>query len=140
VRDELGMLADLTLAEYLRYLAAYGGAVLEEDGLLLFAGPHAQPNPYRNGALRLDATLSAEEIFARAARFFAPRKRSYALWTREHGDADLEQAASEAGLHELERIPEMVLYELPEYLPPPEGVELRRASDDRTCEDYLIVV
>ena len=83
-RAELVELADRTLAEYLRYLARYGGATLEQDGLLLFAGPHRQPNPYRNGALRLDSTLPADEVPRRAARFFGPRQTSYALWTRAH--------------------------------------------------------
>ncbi|MGH2851992.1 MAG: hypothetical protein ACRDLP_15420, partial [Solirubrobacteraceae bacterium] len=55
-RGDLVGLADRTLAAYLTYLAAYGGASKESDGLLLFAGPHRQPNPYRNGALRLDVT------------------------------------------------------------------------------------
>src|SRR5205085_7240552 len=84
-RDDLLLLADLTLADYLRYLARYGGATLEEDGLLLFAGAHRQPNPYRNGALRLDQTLTSEQVVRRAERFFSPRKTSYALWAREHG-------------------------------------------------------
>lgn len=138
--DELLALADLTLAEYLRYLAGYGGEVLEEDGLLLFAGAHRQPNPYRNGALVLDLDRPADEVLRRANEFFSARKSSYALWAREHGDADLERAAIEAGLRELERLPEMKLLELPEYLPPPEGVELRRASDHQTREDYLALV
>ena len=134
------MLADLTLAEYLRYLAYYGGASSQRDGLLLFAGAHAQPNPYRNGALRLGDSLSAEEVLRLASGFFGPRRRGYALWAREHGDADLEQAAEEAGLHELERLPELVLEQLPAYLPPPDGVEIRRAADARTREDYLDLV
>jgi hypothetical protein len=136
-REELLELSDLTLAEYLRYLARYGGAVRDEPGLLLFAGAHRQPNPYRNGALRLDATIPPDEVLRRAAAFFGPRKCSYALWAREHGDADLEQMAVDAGLRELERLPQLVLTELPEYKPPPEGVELRRALDQRTREDYL---
>jgi hypothetical protein len=139
-RAELLALADLTLAEYLRYLAGYGGAVLEQDGLLLFAGAHRQPNPYRNGALRLDPALPVDEVLRRAGRFFAQRRSGYALWAREHGDTELDQAAVAAGLRELERIPELVMYELPEYLPPPEGVELRRALDERTREDYLELV
>ncbi len=138
--EELAALGDLTLAEYLRYLAAYGGEVQDEDGLLLFAGAHAQPNPYRNGALRLEARLPPDEVLARAARFFGPRGRSYALWAREHGDADLEEAAVAAGLRELERVPEMVLPELLPYLPPPSGVELRRATDPQIREDYLAVI
>jgi hypothetical protein len=139
-RDELLVLADLTLAAYLRYLARYGGAILEQDGLLLFAGAHRQPNPYRNGALRLDPSLPSDEALRRAGRFFGARRTSYALWAREHGDRDLEQAAVRATLRELERLPELVLHELPEYLPPPDGVELRRALDERTREDYLALV
>lgn len=139
-REELLALADLTLAEYLRYLARYGGAIAEEDGLLLFAGPHRQPNPYRNGALRLSDTLSAAEVLRIADSFFGTRKSGYALWAREHGDNDLEGAAKHAGLHELERLPELVLERLPDYLPPPDGVEIRRAADARTREDYLDLV
>jgi hypothetical protein len=138
--QELLALADLTLAEYLRYLAAYGGAVVEQDGLLLFAGAHRQPNPYRNGALRLDDALPPGEAIEAADRFFGQRKSGYALWAREHGDADLEKVAVAAGLRELERLPELVLEQLPDYVPPPEGVEIRRAVDARTREDYLELV
>jgi hypothetical protein len=139
-RNDLLVLADLTLAEYLRYLARYGGAIAEEDGLLLFAGAHRQPNPYRNGALRLSDALSPDEVVRLADGFFSTRKSGYALWAREHGDDDLERSATQSGLHELERLPELVLEALPEYVPPPEGVEIRRASDARTREDYLDLV
>jgi hypothetical protein len=138
-RDLLA-LADLTLAEYLRYLARYGGAVAEEDGLLLFAGAHRQPNPYRNGALRLSDALSPEDVLRLADDFFAARKSGYALWAREHGDGDLERTAAQRGLHELERLPELMLEQLPDYVPPPDGVEIRRAGDARTREDYLDLV
>ncbi len=139
-RSDLLVLADLTLAEYLRYLARYGGALAEEDGLLMFAGAHRQPNPYRNGVLRLSESLSSSEVMRLADRFFGPRKSGYALWAREHGDSDLEGAAQAAGLRELERLPELALEELPDYMPPPEGVEIRRATDSRTREDYLDLV
>ena len=84
-RAELLRLADLTLAEFFRQLARYGtgSRILEEDGLVLFAGSHAQPNPFRNGAIRLDERLSAAEALERAQRFFAPLKRSYVFWVRE---------------------------------------------------------
>lgn len=139
-RNDLLVLADLTLAEYLRYLARFGGAVAEEEGLLLFAGAHRQPNPYRNGALRLSDTVSPETALRLAERFFGQRRSGYALWAREHGDDDLERTATESGLHELERLPELVLEGLPPYIPPPEGVEIRRAEDARTREDYLDLV
>lgn len=139
-RNELLALADLTLAEYLRYLAAYGGAAVEEDGVLLFAGAHRQPNPYRNGALRLADGPAPQEVMRVADRFFGPRRSGYALWVREHADSDLEQAASAAGLHELERLPELALEQLPDYVPPPEGVEIRRATDAAAREHYLDLV
>jgi hypothetical protein len=139
-RKDLLVLADLTLAEYLRYLARYGGAIAEEDGLLLFAGAHRQPNPYRNGALRLSEALNSQEVMRLADSFFGPRKCGYALWAREHGDGDLERMAVQEGLHELERLPELVLQQLPEYVPPPAGVEIIRATDARMREDYLDLV
>jgi hypothetical protein len=139
-RRDLFSLADRTLAAYLTYLAGYGGASDGSDGLLLFAGPHRQPNPYRNGALRLDENLAVDEVRRRADRFFGERGSGYALWAREHGDGELEARARNAGLRELERLPELVLDQLPAYVPPPDGVELRRASDRETREDYLAVV
>ncbi len=139
-QQELLALADLSLAQYLRYLAAYGGSVHEEEGLLLFAGAHRQPNPYRNGALRLSDALSPEEVTRVAEGFFAARKSGYALWAREHGDGDLQRSAEQAGLHELERLPELVLEQLPPFIPPPEGVEIRRAEDPGAREDYLALV
>src|SRR5205823_74041 len=86
-------LSDLNLAEFIRHQTRYGGTVLEEEGLLLFAGEHAQPGPYRNGALRLDDRLSATEALNRARRFFAVRRRSFVLWVRAHSDGDLDELA-----------------------------------------------
>jgi hypothetical protein len=140
VEPELLRLADLSLAEFLRHLARHGGAILEEEGVLLFAGAHRQPNPYRNGVIRLDGRLSAEEVVRRADAFFAARQSSYAVWTREHGDGELDALASRTATRDLERLPELVLEELPEDLGAPEGVELRRASDAQTREDYVRVV
>ena len=133
-RDELLLLADLTLAEFARHLARHGGTVLEEDGLVLFAGPHPQPNPYRNGALRLDGRLDGEEVLRRSRAFFAARQSGHVVWVREHADAE------QAGLREIERLPELVLENLPEERPPAEGIELRRTLDEQTRRDYLKVV
>ncbi len=128
---ELLRLADLSLAEFLRHLARYGGAIYEEDGLLLFAGAHSQPNPYRNGLLRLGDQLPAAEVVRRADEFFSVRRSGYVVWTREHGDAELEALVAGWAVRDLERLPELVLDELPAELPAPDGVELRRAVDPR---------
>jgi hypothetical protein len=142
-REELLLLSDLSLAEYLRHNARYGGAILEQDGLLLFAGAHPQPNPYRNGALVLGGGLAVKDVLERAEDFFVRllgRRTGYALWVRGHADAELEAMATEAQLPELERLPELVLDELPPEVPPPDGVEIRPALDEQTRNDYLQVV
>lgn len=137
---ELHRLADVSLADFLRHLSRYGGAVEEEDGLLLFHGAHRQPNPYRNGVLCLEDELPARQVLERADRFFGARKAGYAVWTREHADAELDEIASRTASRDLERLPELVLFELPEPAPAPDGVELRAATDGRTRDDYLRVV
>lgn len=139
-QDALLALADRSLASYLRYLAAYGGAVAQEPGILLFAGAHRQPNPYRNGVLRLGDELDAAQVSARADAFFAQRRSGYVLWCREHGDGELESDARAAGLTELDRLPELWMDALPGHLPAPDGVELRPAADAATREDYLGIV
>jgi hypothetical protein len=136
---ELLRLADLTLAEFLRHLARHGGSIREEAGVLLFAGAHSQPNPYRNGVMRLSEQLPADEVLSRADEFFSARG-SYAVWTREHADADLEAVVARSAVRDLERLPELVLDELPRDVGPPVGVELRRAVDRETRRDYVRIV
>lgn len=143
-RAELLRLADLTLAEFFRQLARYGpgSRIVEEDGLVLFAGSHGQPNPFRNGAIRLDSRLSAEEALARAQRFFAPLKRSYVFWVRE-GEPELDELCRARGmaLVEPEGLPELYLEGPPPPLKqPPEGVVLRRTDDPVVRADYVDVV
>ncbi len=140
-RDELLRFADLTLAEFFRQFARYGeGSRIEErDGLLLFAGSHSHPNPYRNGAIRLDDRLDAETAVARAAEFFGAMKRSFVFWVGERS-IDLEEYCGARGfeLAEPEGLPEMVLEGLPTPVPElPEGTVLRRATEPEVRRDYV---
>jgi hypothetical protein len=142
--DELRRLADLTLAEFFRQNARHGtgGKVVEEDGLVLFAGSHSQPNPYRNGALRLDRRLGAVEALGRATAFFAPLARPFVFWVQQ-SESDLLEHCAAQGLELLEEegLPEMSLDSLP---PPvrelPDDVVLRRADTDEVRRDYVAVV
>lgn len=143
-RAELLRLADLTLAEFFRQFARYGkgSRIAEEDGLVLFAGSHGQPNPFRNGAIRLDSRLGAEEALARAQRFFEPLRRSFVFWVRE-GEDDLNALCASRGMElvEPDGLPELYLDRPPLPLKPlPEGVELRRTNDPAVREDYVDVV
>lgn len=139
---DLCRLADLTLAEFVRHLTRCGetGAVHEEDGVLLFAGAHPQPNPYRNGAIRLNRAVQPSVVMERATDFFTQRGRGFALWASEHGDEDLVVEAESRRLASLETLPELVLHGLPEELPLPDGLEVREAADEQTRRDYVQVV
>ncbi len=138
-QEELLVLSDLVLAESIRHLGRHGGTLLEEDGLLLFRGPHPHLNPFRNGALCLNTKLSAPEVIRRGQEFFASRRSSFVLWSRVHADLELAALAEHEGFQELERIPGIVLDRIPEKRAVPDGVELRRATDHATRQDLLRV-
>lgn len=143
-RAELLRLADLTLAEFFRQGARYGerARIVEQDGLVLFAGPHPHPNPFRNGAMRLDHRLSASEALKRAEQFFAPLNRSFVFWVRE-ADADLDELcrSRQMELLEPEGLPELALEGPPPPIPElPPGTVLRRADTPEVRRDYVNVV
>lgn len=132
-RQELIELSDLNFAEATRELARRaGGAVHDEDGLLLFAGNHPLP-VLVNGAFRTGPkACDAPTVLARADAFFGARGRGYSVLCRAHADTDLAEAAEAAGLHAFGNSPAMVLERrLPDGAPPP-GVALRRveSADD----------
>jgi hypothetical protein len=143
-RDELLRYADLTLAEFFRQLARYGDGcrIEEQDGLVLYAGAHGHPNPYRNGAIRLDRRLDPETAVTRALRFFEPLNRSFVFWVRD-GNEDLDAHCRAHGFDvvEPEGLPEMVLEGPPTPVPDlPDDTVLRRASDEQVRRDYVDVV
>jgi hypothetical protein len=143
-REELLRFANLTLAEFFRQFARYGqgGRIEEQDGLLLCAGSHTHPNPYRNGAIRLDGRLDAVTTLARASQFFTPLNRSFVLWVPEGSD-DLDELCRDRGFELLEPdgIPEMVLEGPPTPLPLlPDDTVLRRAADHDVRRDYVNVI
>src|SRR5438309_10274165 len=90
--EELLRFADLTLAEFFRQNARYGSQsrLLEENGLVLFAGSHPQPNPYRNGAIRLDHRLSASKALDQAHPSSNPLDRPFAFRVPERATAPTE--------------------------------------------------
>lgn len=143
-RDELLRFGDLTLAEFLRHNTRFGrgSKLLEEDGLVLFAGPHPHPNPYRTGAFRLDNRLPAAEALERIQRFFTDLNRSYVVWVRE-GDPELDELCRSRAMRLMEPdgLPEMALEQAPPAVKtPPEGVTVKRVQDEAGRRDYLHVV
>jgi ribosomal protein S18 acetylase RimI-like enzyme len=117
-------LSDLNYAEATRELTRRsGGVVLDEDGLLLYAGAHPLP-VLVNGVMRTGTGPAAAEVLARADRFFAARGRGYTVSIRAHADGDLLDAASSAGLTTFGSPPAMVLEGRLADADPPRGVKL----------------
>jgi hypothetical protein len=131
--------ADLNLAEFIRHTARYGGTILEEEGLLLVAGTHPNPGPYRNCAIRLDDRLPAADVLQRAGAFFGARKRGYVLWVRKHADADLDRLCRTRGMRLLEEdgLPELYSPRRPELAEPPPDVRLARVETEEERLDFL---
>jgi ribosomal protein S18 acetylase RimI-like enzyme len=111
-----------------------GAEIEATDGLLLGAGRSTHP-VISNAAFRLDDGLDPEELLKRARAYFADRGRGFAVWARAGApeDLDLVDAAERAGLQNVYAMPEMILEgRVPEGVPTPAGVELRRvgSADD----------
>ncbi len=132
-------LSDLNMAEAFRELTRRaGGTVLDEDGLLMFAGPHPLP-VLVNGVFRTSARVEAAEVLARADRFFGARGRGYTVIVRAHADTDLQAAAEAADLASFGATPAMVLdHRLPP-ADPPAGVELRRVTTPADVDGFARV-
>lgn len=123
-RQALIELSDLNLAEAYRELTRRsGGTVLDEDGILCYAGAHPLP-VLVNGVIRTDDRLPADDALARAQRFFAERGRGFTVQVRAHADADLQAAAVSAGLTSFGEPPAMVLAHRLRDPEPPPGVRL----------------
>jgi ribosomal protein S18 acetylase RimI-like enzyme len=135
----LQVLSDHNLVETYRQWTrqARGGAILEEDELVLYAAPSGFP-AIINGAIRTGSALSADEVLERARTFFGRRKRGFTLYVREHADADLEERLRHEQRLALLDYPVMVV-EAPVEVAQPEGATVRRVADDADVQAYLDV-
>lgn len=99
-----------------------GGEVIEERGLLHWAGTHAAPFIV-NGTLRTDPSVSAAETVARA-REYATRFGRQAGITTHGNETDLEQALTDEGWELVVRLAGMVAPDPVALVEPAAGVEL----------------
>jgi ribosomal protein S18 acetylase RimI-like enzyme len=131
-------LSDLNYAEATRELTRRaGGVVHDEDGLMLFAGPHWLP-VLVNGVLRTDPKIPAADVLARARDFFTPRKRGYSIVIHAHRDMDLRAAVTD--LTQMGDSPAMVLdHRLPDATPPA-NVALRRVATEADAKAFAAVM
>jgi ribosomal protein S18 acetylase RimI-like enzyme len=132
---------NLNLLEFTRDDARWQrpSTILEEDGVLLFAGSADFP-AYSNGVHRVDDTVPGAVVIERAQAFFAPRGRGYSVWIRDTGeDDDLRVAADAAGIGEFADSPQMICRTRLDDAPLPDGVEIRMVSDRAGVEDFAEV-
>ncbi len=133
------LLSDLNYAEAMRDLTRRaGGTVLDEDGLLFYAGPHSLP-VLVNGAMRTGAPSAPERTLERARDFFGARRRGFSLIVRAHADADLRALAEAEGLSVYGEAPGMVLEHPLAPVHVPEGVELREVKTDADAKSFAAV-
>lgn len=124
--------ADLNLAGMLKHLARYdrGARVSDKDGLVMVAGSHPHPGPYRNAAFT-DGTLPSGEAVARARAFF--HGRSFVYWQPRH----VNQSAPAGQLLEPDGLPELGCHAPPDLRPAPDGLRLVPVTERGQMRDFL---
>ena len=116
---------------------AAGGAVLDEGGVVLVAGPHWLP-VLVNTVTRVDPSVTASDVLALAHDFFAPRGRGYSVQAVDGRDDDIIAAAEAAGFvsqGDAAATPLMVLDEPPAAVDAPEGSRIERVTTIAQVDD-----
>ena len=137
--------ATLTRLAHLNYLAfcreathwSDRGIVEESGGLLLGASGTDFPFLF-NAAVRTDPAVDPAEVLARADAFFDELDRGYTLVTGPW-DQDLAAHLEAEGLWAWGNAPEMVCRQRLADVGPPDGVELRQATDEGGIADLVRV-
>ena len=127
--------------EYAREMARSSraaGAIVERDGVLLFATGSAFP-VLVNGAFRVDPSVDADDVIDIADTWFAERQRGWSLGTTSWSDRDhdLIEAASRHGLHPTANTPGMVCHERLEDAVATSGIELRTLTTDAEAAAFV---
>ena len=112
------------------------GRVAEAGGVLLHASGTEFPFVF-NGAYRTDPAVAPETALARADAFFGDG-RGYTLVTGP-GEEDLAAHLEAEGLWAFGTSPEMVCRHRLAPVEPPEGIELRQATDEAGIADFVTV-
>jgi hypothetical protein len=110
--------------------------ILEEDGVLMFAGSSNFP-AYNNGVHRTNDTTPGTEVISRANEFFGALERGYSVWIRDTGEDDDLRAACEAALiGAFADSPQMICRTRLADQPLPDDVEIRLVTDAAGVDQY----
>ena len=137
---ELLRQADLNYIEFNREGArsTAGGIVHEEDGLLFFVPGHRFPVGF-TGVMRLEPSLPAAGVVARAREWFASRGHGYTFCLMEHQDRDIAEALEADGVGRIGYSPGMALDDRLPDIPLPEGVAIERVSGPALAREFADV-
>ena len=132
-------LADANLLAALREHARWQEpcTCVEEDGVLLIAGPNAFPVPFRNGVARVDGGVPAARVLQQAQDFFASRGRAYTVLARASRDQDLIDTLCAAGMVPVADSPCMLIEEPVTALPVPAGLRIECMTEPRHVLDAV---
>jgi len=138
---DLLVAADSDLAAALCHFARYSPGSVHHalDGLVLVAGSHPHPGPYRNAALYLGVMDAAEAVDV-ARAWFQERSRSFVFWSPQHIASKLDSILEPIGqLLEPDGLPQLASRINPGAGACPDGVELCVVTEPRQREDFLAV-
>jgi len=134
-------LADANLLEALREHARWQNPCerVEEDGVMMVAGPNAFPIAFRNCVVRVDREVAAAEVLERAQSFFSSRGRAFAVMLRGSRDKDIEETLRAAGFSPTGDSPCMLI-ESPVAEPSiPAGIRIERFREEIHVQHALQV-
>lgn len=124
-------LADANLLEAVREHARWQSPCecVEDDGVMMVAGPNPFPIAFRNCVVRSDGRTPAARVLERARDYFSKRGRGYTVLVRARLDTDLEEALRADGLSPAEA--PCMLIESPVAEPAiPQGIRVERFSTE----------
>ena len=113
-----------------------GGRIVEERGVLLVSGPSA----YLRVAIRLDPSVEADAVVARAVEFFGAETTGFIVLARSPDDEDIERAALAAGFRAGWTERSMAIGNPPSPSETPDEVEVRAVENASAVADYGRVV
>ena len=139
--DEIAWKCHANCIEYAREMArgsSMAGAIVERDGVLLFATGSTFP-VLVNGAFRVDPSVDADRVIDIAEAWFADRQRGWSLGTTswKGSDQDLIEAAVRRGLHPTSNTPGMVCHSRLDDAPVLGGIEIRRLATEADAAAFV---
>ena len=140
-QNELIQLSDLNLAESFREISRWNpNTDMSEQGDILFVSG-AGTFPAINFAIRIGNELrsSPDRLISQAKEFFGARKRSFTIVIRAHLDQDLLDKCKELKLPQVSNTPGMVIGNMIEDTPLPDGVRLQHVTNQGMVNDFAEV-